>query len=270
MPLYYPNGSPIPATTFANNPPVGPAGSKIYVSDIGEYGAEYISNGTSWTHNGEIEIIQKAKGWIVPSLAAADAATYSQTGTVITVTSIGHNIPATSYDTKDVYLNMGTAATGATIPPGWFSNFQRTGADTFTCVSTVSQTGTGAVNTNLNVTIIPDLASTMLGGSLGLNGVLKYSLLGSNNNSAGTKTTTFNYGAFAYGTQNTTGTLTSLVDIIIANRNSNTSKVTNIGTSIFVFDVDTSINQACTFSLDLSAANDYAAIHLASLYMNPS
>ena len=140
MPLYMPPGSPIPTSTFAALPPAGANGSQIYVSDIGEYGAVYTAKNGLWTHAGQIEIFQRAKGWIVPSLASANAATYSQTGTTITVTSTGHNIPATNYDTKDVYLNMGTAATGATIPPGWFSNFQRTGVNTFTCVSTVSQT----------------------------------------------------------------------------------------------------------------------------------
>jgi hypothetical protein len=267
----YSASSPLITTTFANKPAPGPVGSQVYISDVGEYGAIYTSNGTSWTHSGEIEIIQKAKGWIVPSLAAADAATYSQSGTIITVTSIGHNIPAANYDTKDVYLNMGTAATGATIPPGWFSNFQRTGVDTFTCVSTVSQTGTGAVNTNIGLINTPDLTSIIKGNVLGLNGNIKYSILGSNNNSVSNKYIQFIYGPYIlYPLQNTTVTYSSITDERISNRNSNTSKVTTILGLIFVFDVDSTIDQTCSFSLQCTSANDYVAIHSASLYINKS
>jgi len=259
-------GASAPVSTWANLPAAGIIGSRIYISDIGEYGAEFVSNGTVWAHTGEIEIIQKAKGWIVPSLAAADAATYSQTGTVITVTSTGHNIPDLSYNSKDVYLNMGTAATGSTIPPGWFSNFTYVNANTFTCVSTVSQTGTGTVKTNLAETIVPDLNVTILGGVLGLDGKITFSFMPSFNTSAGNKKVTLNYDGTAIVHSNPTSQITS--DIF--NRHSQNSQVVYYNGNITVLAVDTSVDFNCGFSLLLNAANDYVAIHAASVYISIS
>ena len=265
-------GGSAPTSTWADRPAVGTIGSRIYISDIGEYGAELVSTGTVWAHTGPIEIMQRAKGWISPSLAAADAATYSQSGTTITVTSTGHNIPATNYDTKDVYLNMGTAATGATIPPGWFSNFQRTGADTFTCVSTVSQTGTGSVNTNTSEIFITDLTSTINGGVLGLNGVTDYALFASNNNNANIKTSTFYFGSVAIPYESTTATVNGVVSAPISNRNSYTSQFTliNGATTLGVISQDTSVDFTISYSLQCAAANDYIAIHAASVYIKIS
>ena len=262
-------GGSAPTSTWANRPSVGTVGSRIYISDVGEYGAEFVSNGTVWAHTGEIEIIQKAKGWIVPSLAAANAATYSQSGTTITVTSTGHNIPATAYNSKDVYLNVGTAATGATIPPGWFSNFQRTGADTFTCVSTVSQTGTGTVNTNIAEITVGDLTSSVPGGLLGLNGKLMFSLLSSNNNSAGAKTARFNFNGTPLDYINTTATISNLATdpVPIMNRNNQASQVLGYNGVSTILAVDTSVDITCNFSLTCAAASDYIAIHAASVYI---
>lgn len=273
-PLYTSNAvnSNLTTVTFANLPASAPIGAQIYVSDIGEYGAVYTGNGTAWVHSGQIEIFQRAKGWIVPSLAAANAATYSQAGTTITVTSTGHNIPATNYDTKDVYLNMGAAATGATIPPGWFSNFQRTGVNTFTCVSTVSQTGTGAVNTNIAEVAISDITSNVPGSSMGLNGKLLFSYLSSNNNSAGSKTARFKIDAATLEYTNTTATISDLATdpVTISNRNSFTSQVLGYNGVSTILAIDTSIDFSCGFTVVCSAANDYIAIHSASLYISPS
>jgi hypothetical protein len=262
--------SPIQTITFAALGPALPAGTKRYVTDVGEYGAEYISNGSAWVHGGEIEIIQKAKGWIVPSLAAADAATYSQTGTTITVTSVGHNIPAENYDTKDVYLNMGAAATGATIPPGWFSNFTRTSADTFTCVSTISQTGTGTVNTNISVTPVNELSSTIIGGILRPNGVTDFSFTSSNNNSAGIKSVLFWFGIDQLSFDNTTTIVLQSSHNLISNRNNEAKQVFSFGGNVAVGTQNTAVDVPCIFSLQCAQPNDYIAIHAASVYILPS
>jgi hypothetical protein len=262
--------SPVQTTIFSLLGPAGPAGTKRYVTDVGEYGAEYISNGVTWTHSGGIEIIQKAKGWLLPSLSAADAATYSQSGTLITVTSVGHNIPATNYDTKDVYLNIGTAATGATIPPGWFSSFQRTGADTFTCVSTVSQTGTGAVNTNISVTPVNELSSTIIGGVLRSNGVTDFSFTSSNNNSAGVKSVLFWFGIDQLSFDNTTTIVLPSSHNLISNRNNEAKQVFSFGGNIAVGTQNTAVDIPCIFSLQCAQQNDYVAIHAASVYIFPS
>jgi len=271
MPLYIPQNTLVSAA-FSNNPVASnyPIGTRLYVQNVGEYGAEFVSNGTSWINHGGIEIMQRAKGWICPSLAAANAATYSQSGTTITVTSTGHNIPATNYDTKDVYLNIGTAATGATIPPGWFSNFQRTSADTFTCVSTVSQTGTGTVNTNISITPVNELSSTVIGGVLRSNGVTDFSFTSSNNNSAGVKSVLFWFGIDQLSFDNTTTTVLPSAHNLISNRGNEAKQVYSFGGNVSVGTQNTAVDVACIFSLQCNTANDYVAIHAASVYIFPS
>jgi hypothetical protein len=270
MPLYMPPGSPIPQTTFAALPPAAPLGAQIYVTDIGEYGAVYTGNGTKWSYAGSIEVIQKGKGWIVPALAPSDTATYSQTGNIITVTSAGHNIPATTYDSKDVYLEMGTAATGATIPPGWFSNFQRVTLNEFTCVSAVSQTGTGTVKTNLAVTPIPETISTIPGGVLGLNGALLYSFLSSNNNSAGTKYVSFNFGAESVAHGTAFDIVKEVHEATISNRNNEASQALADNATPRVTSVNTATDMTCSFSLQCLTGADYVAVHSCSIYILPS
>ncbi|MFA6060727.1 MAG: hypothetical protein WC756_21200 [Taibaiella sp.] len=250
-------------------------GQQIFISDVGEHGSTWHSRDGEWKRDAEVELIQHAKGWIVPSLAAADAATYSQTGTLITVTSTGHNIPELNYDTKDVYLNMGAAATGATIPPGWFSDFQRTGVNTFTCVSTTSQTGTGTVKTNIitvdaDAIVIPELSFTIKGGMLANNGKIRYSLLGSNNNSAGIKNINFVFGNYSIPHSNTTTTLKHIIDYSISNRNKLNAQVLVYNSEPYVLAQDTSLDIPCVITLHVFAANDFIALHAASVYANPS
>lgn len=270
MPLYMPPGSSIPTSTFAALPTAGADGSQIYVSDVGEYGAVYTAKNGAWTYAGSIEIIQKGKGWIVPSLAPADTATYSQTGNIITVTSAGHNIPATTYDSKDVYLEMGAATTGSTIPPGWFSNFQRITLNTFSCTSTVSQTGTGVVKTNLAVTPIPESIAIIPGGVLGLNGSVLYSFLSSNNNSAGTKYVRFNFGSenVAHGTA--FDMVKEVHEATISNRNNQSSQALADNGSPRVTSVNTANDMTCSFSLQCLVEANYVAIHSCSIYILPS
>jgi hypothetical protein len=271
-PLYTSGAIPSDLTTvtFANLPADAPLGAQIYVSDIGEYGAIYTGNGITWAHTGEIEIIQKGKGWLVPSLAAANAATYSQTGTTITVTSTAHAIPDLKYNTKDVYLEMGAASTGATIPPGWFSNFQYVSANSFTCTSTVSQTGTGAVNTNLADISIPDITSTITGGALGLNGFTKFSYLSSSSGNGSAKRLKFNFGSHTI-TYSSAGTAVAEVkEFPISNRNSAISQVYNWGGFPTVIAVDTASDVQCYFSLQCDTASDYMAIHFAAVYISQS
>jgi hypothetical protein len=266
----FPDRSKLRHTLWANRGPADAQGSQILITDIGEYGAVYTSNGIEWAHSGEIEIIQKAKGWLCPSLAAANAASYAQSGNVITVTSTGHNIPDVVYNSKDVYLNMGAAATGATISAGWFSNFQYVSADSFTCTSTLSQTSTGTVNTNTAETVVGDLSATILGGLLDLNGKLSFSFLSSNNNSVNNKTVRFKFGTNPINYNNTTVLFRSLKSEPISNRNSQTSQVLEYGGAPYVYSVDTSADFSCGFALLCDAANNYVAIHSASFYISPS
>lgn len=226
------------------------------------------------------EIIkQGAKGWLVPSLAAANAATYSQTGTTITVTSILHNIPAATFDGEDVYLAI---ASGAAVA-GWFSNFTRVDANTFTCESTISQTTSGSVNTNLSVTTITEATATILANSMGLNGNLEINTLWSWFSSADIKRPKITFG----GNQITAFTPTTSVmgrwKSLINNRNSTTKKIcpsTNNVQSIVElssatqenvnFSLNTALNQDIAFLGSCDAASNYISLRSFNIILNPS
>jgi hypothetical protein len=135
---------------------------------------------------------------LVPSLAAANAATYSQSGNVISVDNgTAHNIPATVYNGATIYLAIGAISTG--IAPeatfaNFFTNFQRTGANTFTCEATNSQSGTGAVNTNTSSTNLLPIEITNAANYFKIGNIISSSHAFTCNNSAGQKTlaSTFN------------------------------------------------------------------------------
>jgi len=153
-------------------------------------------------------VLDDATGFLVPALVAANAATYSQTGTVLTVTSTAHNMTA-SQNGKNVYLANATISTGV-APVGytgnWFSNFTYIGVNSFSCTCTNSQSATGTILTNLATTALP-ITGILPAGSLGLNGELEYEVIADNNNSAGAKTlgVTVN-GTGISATANTTNT----------------------------------------------------------------
>jgi len=107
-------------------------------------------------------------GYLVPSLTAANAATYSQTGTTITVAATGHGLPQNNAlaNGSQVYLVIGSGLATS----GWYTNFQCSNANTFTCTSTTSQTTTGTINTNTSETTITPLSVTLPGGILGIKG----------------------------------------------------------------------------------------------------
>ncbi|MDD3644339.1 MAG: hypothetical protein PHR19_02305 [Bacteroidales bacterium] len=263
-------GESPPVTTWANRPAVGPVGSSIYVSDVGEYGATFISNGTSWRPDSDIEIIQKGKGWIVPSMAPADSSTYSQTGTLITITSAGHNIPAIKYDSKNVYIDFGAPTTGSQLTSGWYSNFNRITINTFSCVSAISQSGTGVVKTNNAATVIPDTVSTIPGGILGLNGCIFYSALSSHNNSAGVKNVIFNFNGETITYGNAFDEVRIIQEDIISNRNNLASQALAENGIPIVTSVNTANDVTCSFSLQCATTSDFVAIHSAAIYISIS
>jgi len=247
-----------------------PLGTFLCITNIGEYGAVYHNTISGWKPVGAIEIIQKGKGWIVPSLMPGDASTYAQSGTLITVTALGHNIPATNYDSKDVYLDFGAPTTGAQLTSGWYSNFQRITINTFSCVSTTSQTGTGVVKTNVAAITIPETVATIPGTVLGLNGCIFYSALSSHNNSSGTKNVIFNFDGQTITYGNAFDEVREIREAVISNRNSLSSQALVENNAPRVTSVNTGIDVTCSFSLQNLAAADYTAIHSCAIYISPS
>jgi len=132
--------------------------------------AIFYSNGSEWKPTSEIILKDITKGYIVPSLAAANAATYSQSGTTLTITSASHSMTSV-LDGSDVYLAIGAVSVGvapvAPIHGNWFTDFTYVDANTFTCIASNSQVGSGVVNTNLAETAVLELTHTLLGGMFG-------------------------------------------------------------------------------------------------------
>jgi hypothetical protein len=213
-----------------------------------------------------IIILNSNKGWIVPGLITGNAATYSQTGTTITVTSTGHLIPATIHNGKDVYLVIGSGL----ATTGWFTNFTYVDANSFTCTSSVSQSTSGAVNTNLSQITVSALTVTIPANILGLNGSIRTSAIFSCNNSAGAKTLRVLLANSAYITdQATTAISFAAVGRVLSNINNTQKQVshnqgsTGAGSSTLAvvnLAVDTTTAQDLTVKLQVAVASDYIAL----------
>lgn len=271
------SGSP-PSYTWATKPSaVGQLGQLIIISDVGVNGSLWFSNGTKWVHESPIILQQATKGWIVPSLADANAATYSQAGTVITVTSVGHNIPATVHDGKDVYLAIASGDAAA----GWFTNFTRTGVDTFTCESSISQTTSGTVNTNTAETTVSGVAFTILGGLMGDSGTLEVVAQFSCKASAVAKNMRWKFDGVT-AIQGTTISTTNDFELakLIKNRNNSAQQIirhaltgaysAHTANAITYSTVDTSLNVDTNATLQVAAANDSISLESIILMVRPS
>ncbi len=266
----WPNKNAIPSYTWAGKPTAAsvPPNTEVFFTNLCDRIVKGFSDGVSkWIIQHSLNLKAKSKGWLVPSLAAANAATYSQTGTTITITSTGHNIPATSLNGFDVYLAFGS---GAAVT-GWFTNFNRVDANTFTCTSSVSQSTSGVVNTNIAETTITELTSTIRGGLPGANGSLLWRFFKSHNNSAGTKAVLLKFGGSTVYAPTADSTSVGAAHMKwLSNANSETKQVIHttsainsaaVTISMTNLAVDTTVDQDFTVSLTCSAANDYTAIH---------
>lgn len=206
---------------------------------------------------------------LVPSLATANAATYSQSGNVITVNnSVAHNIPATTYNGGLIYLAIGTVNTGVAPTSeiaNWFTNFQRTGTNTFTCDATNDQTGTGVVNTNLALTTITPVTSNMAPNLITPGDSIKAIGVYSGNNSAGTKVLSFIMAGSVFATQSLTTALVSLITSVQLGVYVKKNRFIRSGTA-GIQAIDFSAQQILSLSFQLNTANDYAALETITVY----
>lgn len=270
--------STLPEFNWATKPAAADySGRLIRIADVGVHGSIWFSDGTRWIHESPIILQQASKGWLVPSLAAANAATYSQAGTTITVTSVGHNIPATVHDGKDVYLAI---ASGDAVA-GWYSNFTRTGGDTFTCESSVSQTTSGGVNTNTAETTVSDLTKNILGGLPGANGSVVVSSNFTTMNSANAKTLRWKFDGVTVLTNSALGSAVDMsVTKSIRNRNSVSAQISRATTipdllgsasSPAVYSaVNTDADVSQTITLQLAVASEFICLESFLLEVNPT
>lgn len=275
MPIYSNSGS-LSTYTWATKPSASSmSGRSIIISDVGVNGSVWFSNGTKWVHESPIIHQSDSSGWINPSLAAANAATYSQTGTTITVTSTGHAIPATAHNGKMVFLNI---ATGAALA-GWYSNFQQTGADTFTCVSSVSQSTNGVINTNTALRQFP-LDKTIPGGVIGPNGSIRIEIVERWTNSVNNKSIQAKIGGSNYFSLNNTTNVAATIFRSLRNKNSESAQIMGAGLisltiggvsgSSVELSIDTSVDFTHTMSSTLAAANEFQAIESIQIELLPA
>jgi len=212
---------------------------------------------------------------IVPSLAAANAATYSQTGTTITVTSVGHNLPATDLEGGNVYLVIGSGL----ATTGWYTNFSRTGVDTFTCTSSVSQTTSGTVNTNNAITTITPLDYTLKGGLMGLNGIIE-EITGVQVSGGANNKVYYGFGFLSGGVSTVNGTLTTQdVRCYASVQNCNSeSRQAFTATTVSGFGtldyrnktVNTAADSTHNTTVSVANASEFIAIRSRLLQINPN
>jgi hypothetical protein len=226
---------------------------------------KFLKIGLPWAQAAELSksayyVVKNATGIIVPAHVTGSAATWSQTGTTVTVTSAAHTIPATVYDGYKVYLSSATT-TGMPLAAGLYDNFARTGTGTytFTVPATMAQTATGTVTTNITETVISDLTTLLPANAMGLTGRLRYTGATSNNNNAGTKTCKIKLDTQVIGTvATTTAVFGNLALDNFFNRGTaarNVIQSTGVATA-----VDTSTDLNITVTLQNSAADQFVAL----------
>lgn len=128
----------------------GPAyiNKQAWANDLGPRGTAIIYNGTDWRVNGpQLHVLLSLLKFLVLGLSGA---TYSQTGTTVTVTWTAHGL-TNEFDGASVYL---VGSTGALVS-GTFTNFVYVDANTFTCTSAISQSTSGNLGTNTSETFSP-------------------------------------------------------------------------------------------------------------------
>lgn len=263
-----------PGATLA---PIG----EYYISDVGVNGSVWHNNGTKLVRDTPITLYNAYHGVIIPSCAAANAASYVQASTVLTVTCAGHNIPATVHNGKSIYLTPGTPATGAQLAAGLYTNFQYVDANTFTCVSTVSQSGTGAINTQTSAITVPGFTVPVKGNLLGLNGYLDVAHLSLCNATAGTKRVSFLYNTYQFKNPSPGSTTVAVQENHRMQNVNSASKQMAIAISSIGFSgnsalppvlgtVDSTANQNITCQITLSTALDFITLEHVSIQIQPS
>lgn len=281
MPFYNQADTTIPNFTWGTKPAAGEFGKgQVFISDVGIYGSLWVSNGSTWAPTGPIVLHNTYYGIIFPSLVAANAATYSQSGTTLTCTSTAHNIPSAGTSGKSVYLTPGTPSTGAQLATGLYTNFTYVDANTFTCTSTVSQTGTGPLNTQTSAIVTPGVSVTVPGNLLGLNGFLDATTTHMCNASAGTKRFSFLYDTLVFKNPIVSSSNIAFQDTHrVQNVNSAAKQIAyppgGVGftggstIALSTGTIDSTVNKLITGTLTLGSASDYITLEHLTIISYP-
>jgi len=231
-----------------------PTNAIAKATDIGPYGADVQWNGTTWvptcTNAIPLSFAQTPSLFISPT-----GATYSQTGTLVTVTWTGKAPPAGTCNGAAVYLTVSTGAAAS----GFFTNYTYVDANTFTCVSSVSQTTSGNLASNATVETYGYNSVTMPSWTKdGIHAVMTYFVTGTN--SANNKTTkTYYGGVLSQAASVLTTTVAGFITITTGVRWMSPTTfivVGNTGTTGNGI-VNTEANKIHSFSVTMAAAQEY-------------
>ena len=237
---------------YASAPdPTSILGRSVILTDVGRYGGSLFlaTSGGYRPYSGTAlnMLTSDPVGLIVCGTLGA---TYSQTGTTVTVTKASHIIPSWLNGEK-IHL---TQSTGALVT-GVFTNFTYVDANTFTCTSSVSQSTSGNLGTNTSETYNTD-TFVVPANLLKKNDIIALTFLDVAAASAGTKTRRcyYNSVASAASAATTTGGL-----------------ITNPGGGSLTYVTDTTYespsldatplsegNRTFTYSQQLSVGSDWA------------
>ncbi len=233
-----------------NYPAADYAGKQAFATDLGSKGrgAPVVSNGLNWRR-----LFSQADftGVLKHIIIGGSGATYTQTGTTVTVTWTSHGFSAYEFNGASVYLVQGTGS----LVSGWFTGFTYVDANTFTVTSAVSQSTSGNLGTNTAETDIPvvfTFPSTT--GFVEVGDLLSFSGLIRNKNSVNTKTAKLYIGANLVGSSTTT-TSNNWVNVSSPN-------IMPIGSGnyIIVNGIQiTPINTTAKATIQLSNSTDWAA-----------
>lgn len=118
------------------------ANQYVRCSDIGVNGSTWFCDGATFKCVDPGIRISTDQSDVGHILFGPTSATYSQTGTTVTVTYTAHGFTAI-YNGCNIYLCENGAS--GLLTPGWFTNFTFVNANSFTCTSTVSQSTSGNI-----------------------------------------------------------------------------------------------------------------------------
>lgn len=149
------NGGFVAVDTWANIQATYPASNystlvRAFASDLGAApGTIVVKQGNIWRPQYAFVLFSGAAtpGYIN---FGGSGATYTQTGTTVTVTQASHGLTADRNGCQ-IYLTQNTGA----LVSGWFTGFTYVDANTFTCTSTVSQTTSGNLGTSTGELSLP-------------------------------------------------------------------------------------------------------------------
>lgn len=203
-----------------------------------------------------------AKG-IVPKLVFGGAsATYTQTGTTITVTKTAHGL-TNVLNGAQVHLTQGTGA----LLTGWFDGFAYVDANTFTCTSPISQTTSGNLGSNTTeTTVVSDLIT---GGRLGATGQCEMRVAITTNSTANNKSIRAKLATWQFWEHNLATSTQHTINVGFANHSASeqstmcTSFGSGLGSTTAAIPkgaVDTTVSQSVTITVQLANAGDWCAV----------